>query len=197
MTTVLDYKITAFDLKLALLEYFRFSRQWICVDEFRGADVITDTGKRIIEVEVKVDKGDLENKESYKTTKHHSYRTGRSYNLCHPNMFYFCVPEALVESAHRVCEKLNPKYGIIAFNPHVFKRHIQWNYKIPHKECNRMARSAKELHSGYVSYCKEMARRLSSVNISLMGNCFSRNYQDIMENQNGTRNNESTRAFLR
>ena len=53
---MMDYKVTAFDLKLALLDYFRFLRQWVCVDEFRGADVIADTGKDIIEVEVKVGK---------------------------------------------------------------------------------------------------------------------------------------------
>ena len=42
-------KVTSFHLKLALLEYFRFERRWIAVDEFRKADVIADTGKKVIE----------------------------------------------------------------------------------------------------------------------------------------------------
>ena len=51
-----DYKVTAFDLKLGLLQYFRFKRGWVCVDEFRGADIIVDTGKDIIEIETKITK---------------------------------------------------------------------------------------------------------------------------------------------
>lgn len=165
----MNYEVTAFDLKLALLEYFRFQRQWICVDEFRGADVIADTGKDIIEVEVKISKYDLEKGEGKKQRKHHLYSIGKSFALCNPNKYYFCVPEALVPLAIGVCEKLNPKYGIIAFNPYVFERHIQWNYKIPHQECLRMARSAKRLHESYANHQRAIAMRTSAKIVSLMG----------------------------
>ncbi|GAF88490.1 unnamed protein product [marine sediment metagenome] len=175
----MDYKITAFDLKLALLQYCRFERQWVCVEEFRGADVFVDTDKDIIEIEVKVNKGDLENKEIHKVLKHQRYRVGRSHRLCHPNRFYFCVPEFLVKSAHQVCESLNPKYGIIAFNPDVFERHIKWGWRGPHKRCLRMARGANRLHENYSSSRKDIAMRASAKTISLMEQIFRRNYQDI------------------
>lgn len=175
----MSYKVTAFDLKLALLRYFRFERQWICVDEFQRADVFADTGKDTIEVEVKVNKGDLENNECYKVGKHYRYRIGRSYNFINPNLFYFCVPETLVKSAEIVCEKLNPKYGIIAFNPYVFERHLQWEYKIPHRECLRMARSAKRLHESYANHQQAIAMRTSSKIVSLMATEFQKQIQNL------------------
>ena len=174
-----NYKVTAFDLKLALLSYLRFERQWLCIDEFREADIAADTGKDNIEIEIKVSKGDLVNKECYKVNKHHNYLVGRGYNLFFPNRFYFCVPEALVESAHEVCEKLNSKYGIIAFNPHVFEQQIQQGYRSPHRRCLRIARSAGRLHEKYVSYQKAIAMRTSSKIVSLMEETFKRNLNSI------------------
>jgi len=177
---IMTYEITAFDLKLALLQYFRFQRQWVCVDEFRGADVIADTDQDIIEVEVKISKYDLEKGELRKPRKHHFYSIGRPYALCNPNKFYFCVLESLVVTAQRVCEKLNPKYGIIAFNPYVFERHIQWNYRAPHRECLRMARSAKRLHESYAKCQEAIAMRTSSKIVSLMEYSFKRNLQETI-----------------
>jgi len=174
----MNYKVTAFDLKLALLRYFRFQRQWICVDEFCKADVVVDTGKDILEVEVKVGKGDLENNEAYKLEKHSAYRGGHSYRLFHPNRFYFCVPESLVKSTMGICEKLNPNYGIIAFNPYVFERHIQWGYLRPHHECLRMARTGKRLHDEYASCQKAMAMRASSKIITILEAEFHKHLQN-------------------
>lgn len=174
----MNYRLTAFDLKLALLDYFRFQRQWVCIDEFRGADVIVDTGKDIIEVEVKVTRYDLEKGEARKQRKHSLYRIGKSLGLCSPNRFYFCVTEALTPAAIQVCEQINPKYGVIAFNPHVFERHIQWDYKLPHRECLRMARTAKRLHESYSSHQRAIAMRTSSKVITLMGTEFQRRLQN-------------------
>lgn len=109
-------KITAFELKLALLEYYRFGRQWITVDEFNGADVIVDTGSETIEIEVKLCKSDLTNGERNKRLKHLAYKAGRQYRRCHPNKYLFCVPVELIEVAKQMVVELNPKYGIIAFN---------------------------------------------------------------------------------
>ena len=168
----MSYQITAFDLKLALMGYFRFERQWICVDEFRGADVIVDTGKDIIEVEVKISKGDLVNGEAKKYRKHNYYRTGRGL----PNKFYFCVPEALVESAIAICEKFNSDYGVVAFNASVFEQHLQWKWNQPHRGCLRMAKTAKRLHKSPASCRKAIAMRASSKVITLMETEFKRGF---------------------
>lgn len=172
-----DYKVTAFDLKLALLRYFRFERQWVCVDEFRLTDVIADSGTDIIEVEVKVNKGDLVNKEAHKN-KHQHYRIGRPYRQVHPSKFYFCVPESLVSSAFNVCAALNSRYGVIAFNEDVFKRQIKWGYTCPHQQCLRMARMAKKLHDSYANHQRAIAMRTSSKIVSLMGTEFRRRLQN-------------------
>ena len=164
----MSYKVMAFDLKLALLRYFRFERQWICVDEFRGADVIADTGQDIIEVEVKISKYDLEHGETKKHRKHDRYREGRSLALCHPNKFYFCVPEALVVAANGVCDQLNHKYGIVAFNLDAFERHIHWGWRVPHSQCLRMARTGKRLHEAYSRCQKAIAMRTTSKIVTLM-----------------------------
>lgn len=174
----MDYKITAFDLKLALLEYFRFKRQWICVDEFRGADVIVDTGKDIIEVEVKVSKNDLVNGERKKQRKHQSYKIV-NYNRNCPNKFYFCVPQTLLDSAQKVCEELNPKYGIIIFDIESFNRHIQLGYGLFHCDYICMAQTAKRLHETYGKLQEAIAKRTSSKIISLMENNFKKNLKEI------------------
>lgn len=173
----MDYKITAFDLKLALLEYFRFKRQWICVDEFRGADVVVDTGKDVIEVEVKVSKSDLVNGERRKQWKHQSYKR-INYNRNCPNKFYFCVPQTLIDSAQKVCEKLNPKYGIIAFDVVSFNRHIQLGYGLFHSDYICMIRTAKRLHENYSKLQEAIAKRASSKIVSLMKADFKRKLQN-------------------
>ena len=81
-------RITAFEIKFALLSYFRFKRQWVCVDECMNADVVADTGKQIIEVEVKVSKSDLMQGEAKKEWKHDNYRHLRYGNYI-PNKYYF------------------------------------------------------------------------------------------------------------
>lgn len=164
----MNYEVTAFDLKLALLDYFRFERQWVCIDEFRHGDVVADTGEYIIEVETKISKGDLVNKEGYKTRKHHSYGIGHPFRQLWPNKFYFCVPESLVKSAMEMCLKLNPKYGIIAFNQHVFERQILQKYMCPHRKCLRIARTAKKLHEHYAIHQHAIAMRTSAKVVSLM-----------------------------
>jgi len=57
--------ITSTHLKSALLHYCRFKRQWICADEVTSgqfiADVLIDTGKFTIEIEIKISKSDFIN----------------------------------------------------------------------------------------------------------------------------------------
>jgi len=148
----LAYEVTAFDLKLALLQYFRFRRQCICVDEFHGADIIADTGKEIIEIEVKVTKNDLINGEKKKARKHQNYKLGHSFLLLKPNKFLFCVPEFLVEAALALANDINENYGVIAFDAKRLERKIKDNSAVYSQASNyflRMAKSAKKLHEGY------------------------------------------------
>lgn len=165
--TLADYKITSSDLKLALLQYFRFKRGWVCVDEFRGADIIVDTGKEIIEVEVKMTRSDLISGERRKKSKHWAYKMGYSYMRNRPNKFIFCVPSRLVKIALSWSKELNPKYGVMSFDVNLFNK---WNEigvfgkrGTQHFDCLVYRRSAKPLHDGYDNKLRyAIAKRASS-----------------------------------
>lgn len=163
-------KVTSFELKLALLEYFRFERQWTAVDEFMQADVIADTGKKVIEVEVKVAKNDLRNGEKYKMLKHQAYTKGRAYRRCHPNEYYFCVPYTLMADAVLVVEKMNPKYGIIIFDTEKLLADLKRGYchaQLSDYLC--VVRRARKLHKGYPeSQVTRIAKRCSAKLITQM-----------------------------
>jgi len=182
----MDYKTTAFDLKLALLQYFRFKRQWVCVDEFRGADIIVDTGKEIIEAEVKLTKSDLINGEKVKRWKHEQYKMASHYSRGRmPNKFLFCVPEKLVDVALAWGSKLNEKYGVIGFDVEDFERRLlsgAW-----HSCYLRIAKSAKSLHSDYKDTLRwAIARRTSAKIATLTEKQFRRNIRcKVKEQPNG------------
>lgn len=172
MTIGIKYKVTAFDLKLALLQYYRH-RQWICVDEFRGADIIVDTGKEIIEVEIKVTKPDLINGEKTKIRKHQVYRLGREFAWRHPqaNKFLFCVPEKLIDTALVVANKINERYGVIGFDADELKRLIRSNSAIWWQNNNyflRIAKSAKKLHENYNNELRWAIAKRTSAKIAAL-----------------------------
>ena len=159
-------KITAHDLKLALLEYFRFTRQWVCVDECMQADVVADAGNHIIEVEVKVSKADLLNGEKKKQWKHNNLMHGR-YPRFRPNKYYFCVPRSLKAEAIKYALSLNEKYGVIAFDDEAFDR------EAPGRDVYGRhiftVKSALLLHGSYsTEHAKQIAKRASSKLITLM-----------------------------
>lgn len=168
-----DYTITSFDLKLALLQYYRFKRQWICVDELWGMDVAADTGKHIIEVEVKVSRQDLLRGEEKKKWKHDNYK-----HLHHigrvPNKYYFCVPCCLEKAALEYAEKLNPKYGVIVFDNLSFEDYIYRRGILPrHEDYLKTVKTAHVLHGNYIqknSYY--IAKRASSKLITMMENVY-------------------------
>lgn len=108
--------VKTFDIKLAVMEHFRFKKQWICVDECLHADVIADSGKRIVEVEVKVTREDLIRGEAKKAHKHQNYDL-QFYKSFIPNLYYFCVPYELKDVAVEYAAKLNPKYGVMYYSP--------------------------------------------------------------------------------
>ena len=163
-------KVTSFELKLALLEYYRFERQWVAVDEFRQADVICDTGKKVIEVEVKVAKNDLRNGEKYKMLKHNAYARGKAYRGCHPNEYLFCVPAGLMEDALDVIDKMNPDYGLFLFYDKRFIYDLSQGYRPPmlvdYLSCVRRPR---KLHKGYPERQRELiVKRCSAKLITQM-----------------------------
>lgn len=172
-------KVTSFELKLALLEYYRFGSQCVAVDEFNGADVIADTGKEIIEIEVKINRSDLIHGELRKL-KHHSYRAGRPYARCHPNKYLFCVPMNLVTTAVEVVANLNPKYGIIAFDTEAFEAHVENHAFIPVlRNYLCMMKRAQKLHTNYdVRQTRLVAKRASAKLITLLQQQHKRNVND-------------------
>lgn len=163
-------KITAFELKLALLEYYRFERQWVAVDEFMGADVIVDTGVDVIEVEVKLNKNDLQNGERYKRLKHLTYREGRKYKKCHPNRFLFCVPTGLTKCALTMVQELNPKYGVIIFDDQRLLGDLGRGYRAQRlSDYLCTIERAQQLHTGYPEKQRQrIAMRCSSKLITTM-----------------------------
>lgn len=147
-------KVTAMDIKLALLKHFRFKRQWIAVDECLDADVVADAGNYIVEVEVKVSKQDLLKGEAAKAWKHQNYDL-QFYVKRIPNKYYFCVPVSLQKVAVEYAAKLNPKYGVIVFDPE--DRFIL------------TVKSAMLLHGGYSKFhSHQIAKRASCKAITMM-----------------------------
>lgn len=175
----MNYKVTSSELKVACLSYFRFKKQCVCVDEFNGADVIVDTGKEIIEIEVKVNKYDLMQGERRKVQKHKCYLHGKQYAQCHPNKFMFCVPSELKNAALDMVAELNPKYGILVFDTQAY----QWAMAGGHTPClvNYLsnAKRARSLHEQYEKRQQQLiAKRCSSKIVGLLETQHRKNIDD-------------------
>ena len=177
-------KITAVELKACLLYYYRFKRQCVSVDEFHCADIIADTGKEIIEVEIKVTKYDLLNGEKGKL-KHQNYKQAKSWGLLKPNRYLFCVPEKLAETALEYAKTLNPDYGVICFDTDRFFKYAE-QYSRPMNFCSdfmRIARTAKKLHTGYSDrQCHAIAKRASAKVASMFCEIVNKKIQKARRN---------------
>ena len=151
-------------IKCALLHYYRFKRQYVCVDECISgfgeiADILVDTEKTFLEIEVKLSKSDL-NQEKHKK-KHSVFKEEHKFykKESGTNYFYICVPIKLKEHAEKWINKINPKYGLILYcsNP---KTGI---YKPLWQDCISIIKKASKLHKGYnKNLKKKIAKRLSS-----------------------------------
>ena len=172
--------ITSLHLKTALLYYYRFKRQYICVDEVYSnfneiADVLVDTGHNIYEIEIKTSKSDL-NKEKTKR-KHKEYEEGwkKKQKFKGANKFYLCVPTELIEYTLKWIQQINPKYGLIEFYKN--NNEVFWG------DCLNFKKKASKLHNEYnKNISKNISKRLSSAlcnayinNIKLM----ERNYEKL------------------
>lgn len=152
--------IDSHHIKEALMHYFRFKRGWVCADEVMSgnfiADILVDTGKLSMEVEIKTTKNDLYGGEARKMVgwkgrgknKHDEWVIGRT------NKFALCVPEYLVDDAIKWIEETNNKYGLYIYFDKGWIQDKIWTKKI-----------AKKLHNEYgnVNYIERIARRLSSI----------------------------------
>lgn len=157
-------KITAFKIKHALMYYFRFNRQCICASECLNNDVmvITKSGL-VLDIEVKISKYDLWKGEA-KKSKHKLYKHFETSVMAQcskssmANRFYICVPTILEKEALKWVEEINPKYGIIRYNPSFYNSIM-------------IARTAKLLHNEKSESSKNsIMMRVCSENIGLIGN---------------------------
>ena len=91
--------INSSHIKEALMHYLRFKRGWVCADEVYSGnfigDIVIDSGKWTMEIEIKTSKSDLIIGEKKKTTswngrgkrKHDEWHIGRN------NKFDVFVPK--------------------------------------------------------------------------------------------------------
>lgn len=154
--------IGSLHLKTALLYYYRFKRQYVCVDECYSnfseiADVLVDTGKHIYEIEIKTSKADLNNEKRKK--KHQEYEEGwkKTQKIKGANKFYLCVPTELIPYAEKWIQKINPKYGLIEFLSDHYEPDGQWDRFL------HFRKKASQLHKNYNTNLKRnITKRLSS-----------------------------------
>lgn len=142
------------------MSYFRFKRQWLCVDEVHTGggekgDIVVDTGKEVREIEIKCDKYDLWKGEA-KKSKHKR----ASFRMI--NTFYLCVPTELMDEAKKWIEQTDSRYGLIEFNSKLLEEsgYRNWfNYL-------NFVKRAKVLNSNYKSMQDKIAYRLNSALIT-------------------------------
>jgi NH3-dependent NAD+ synthetase len=142
---------TSDDIKLKLMRYFRFGRSFnLVATEYAQMDFVAlnINHNKFIECEIKISKADLKRDE--KKLKHWRYLNTENSNT--PTQFYFAVPEELVDEAKIICEKINPKYGVIDISRYPF-----------------IVRSARKLHKEKLpnSMIQSVYSRLTSENINL------------------------------
>lgn len=145
-------------IKEALMHYFRFKRGWVCADEVYSGnfigDIIVDTGKWTMEVEIKISKHDLISGEAKKNLggKTNLINKHSGWPLARTNKFALCVPENLKEVALEWIDKTNKKYGLYIYS----------GAYIPQDRISTYKR-ASCLHKTYdpKKYLYKIARRLS------------------------------------
>jgi len=116
--------MNSYEIKHALLSYFRYTRQFLCATECLNNDVMVIANKGVIlDIEIKVNKYDLWKGEARKS-KHKGYKRDGYMRYC-ANKFYICVPSELLEEAKKWVESTNPKYGIVECSmTRLYPRHI-------------------------------------------------------------------------
>lgn len=168
------YKLSSFDLKLALMEKYRFQQQQIVAEECNDCDILSDNGKIITEIEVKMSKSDLkaeDNKRLFRKPKHVLYANSKAWIV--PNKFYFCVPSYMTEFTIEYAKSLNSKYGVIEFDDKKFLDKLPNKRYSNHGTFVRVVKRAGKLHDKYsLKYARMVALRACTKSISLMQNVY-------------------------
>jgi hypothetical protein len=150
-------------IKTGLMHYFRLKRGWICADEVKSGafigDIIVDTGKYTMEVEIKTSKSDLVQGEAKKNVYFYENRVRKVRNKhdlwreSRTNKFALCVPVSLKEVAEEWIDKTNTKYGLYVYTEEPTQTYGIITYK-----------RAGFLHKNYdpKKYLYKIARRLSN-----------------------------------
>jgi len=147
----MESKITSTHIKIAVMSYFRFKRQWLCASECLNSDVIAITNKDVIEVEIKISKSDLWHGEAKKGIHCHLKNPDHYYRWMLPTKYYICVPEYLIEEAKKWVEVTNTKYGILEY------RHDKYNKIFTLKTAKRIHERIKPefTHATMMRVCSE------------------------------------------
>ena len=158
--------LDSFDIKTLICNHFRFDRQWICATEVKWsewnkgyiADIMADTGKQIIEVEVKTSMSDFKKDfEKDAGLKHESMRLGSIIGT--PNKFYFGIPERMLDKCIDFLTEKYDHYGIICV-PNDMNNYSCWQ--------GRIYKQAKKIHNEYnEAHQKRIIKRLCSEVIGL------------------------------
>jgi hypothetical protein len=132
-------------IKAVLCHYFRFKRQCAYIATECGqfsSDFLAIHKNKLIEVEIKVSKADLNN--DFKKPKHRIYETTRKIWV--PNQFYFAVPsEMLKYAATKIVDK---PYGLLEILP---SQTVNTDYDFPvhidnlEKMKKRIAKKGEEI----------------------------------------------------
>lgn len=164
----MNAEINSYHLKVALMHYYRYRRQFVCCDEvtsFGGeiADILVDTGKYFIEVEIKTSKSDLRaEKNKAKHKKNELGQTSLERGKC-CNCFYLCVPSKMADYAENWIKEVNPKYGLILFNSNRFNKIEELKSNHIFDEYVTTVKRGKKFHNNYSIKLKQnMSRRMSS-----------------------------------
>lgn len=135
--------ITAFEIKLELLKYYRYKRNCICATEFAlfsgVSDIIVyDLKKNLIDIEVKISKSDF--KADFNKDKHRIFNKtiNRYKSKTMPNKFMFCVTEDLKEFALEYLKDY-PLYGLLVIEENIYRNKVYYNIKT--------VKRAKKLHN--------------------------------------------------
>lgn len=148
------------------MEYYRFQRQCLCVDEVSYgsylADIIVLTKANYIhEIEVKCAKSDLCSLELKK--QKHLDMTKKYY----PHYFSFAVPTELIEEAKIIINKLNTNYGLIEINTKLYPPiYIRQSAKRLHNDVNELEKWKQKiqfrLNSALIGYMQRAHKKVGT-----------------------------------
>ena len=158
-------------LKIAVLSKYRYKLQQIAADEvdmfYGNTDISVWDSNVLTEIEIKTSKSDLVHGEAKKKEKHDHYKSPTDRDLQHkyiPNYFYVCVPTTLLPDAKSWVKSINKNYGILEYR--ASKEQGVW--KCRPEDMIYISKRAKPLvQCEHTWALKKLARRLSSVNITL------------------------------